>query len=512
MLETGDFIRIRLQDEARNKKPVGIYWLQAASVAALSDVEKREIWAWRAPSLLAAVIATLATFWGGMALVGRRAAFAGAALLACCVLLSTEGMIAKTDATLCAMTTLAMAALARIFMHAGGKRTAILFWAAVAMGVLVKGPITPMVVVLAIVTLSAWKRSIAWLAPLRSWIGVALAALIVTPWLVAIDMVTEGAFLVESLLGDIAPKISGGGEHASRPPGLHLALLPILIFPATIGLIPAAGVVWRAIRAPIGEISEDGVRFLIAWAAPGWLAFELATTKLAHYTLPLYPAIALLAGAGLLRFIDMGGVTRRAVLIAGFLFGGLCVVALCAYAATWRAPPDALPLDAIFIVLAVGGCVLIAAAACIATLRRPHIILGAAVGAAVLLLIMGREIIAPRADYVLVSRASVRALAAAKLDDATKPLLVIGYREPSLVFVEGTRTMLRRGDLAGPDAVADQPALVEARERDAFEASLHAHGLWFEPVGAAVTGQNYSNGDDVSLQPGRVRAVSDAQN
>ena len=33
MLETGDFVDIRFQDEARHKKPVGIYWLQSASVA-----------------------------------------------------------------------------------------------------------------------------------------------------------------------------------------------------------------------------------------------------------------------------------------------------------------------------------------------------------------------------------------------------------------------------------------------------------------------------------------------
>ena len=34
MLETGDFVDIRFQDEARHKKPVGIYWLQSATVAA----------------------------------------------------------------------------------------------------------------------------------------------------------------------------------------------------------------------------------------------------------------------------------------------------------------------------------------------------------------------------------------------------------------------------------------------------------------------------------------------
>ena len=31
MLETGDYVDIRFQDQARHKKPVGIYWLQAAA-------------------------------------------------------------------------------------------------------------------------------------------------------------------------------------------------------------------------------------------------------------------------------------------------------------------------------------------------------------------------------------------------------------------------------------------------------------------------------------------------
>src|SRR5713101_6267866 len=62
MLETGDFLRIRFQEEARNKKPVGIYWLQAASVAVLSDAESAAIWPYRLPSLLGALAAVLVTF------------------------------------------------------------------------------------------------------------------------------------------------------------------------------------------------------------------------------------------------------------------------------------------------------------------------------------------------------------------------------------------------------------------------------------------------------------------
>ncbi|MFM9469985.1 ArnT family glycosyltransferase, partial [Streptomyces scabiei] len=54
MLETHDFVNIRYQSEPRDKKPIGIHWLQAASVSTLSSVERREIWAYRIPSLLGA--------------------------------------------------------------------------------------------------------------------------------------------------------------------------------------------------------------------------------------------------------------------------------------------------------------------------------------------------------------------------------------------------------------------------------------------------------------------------
>ncbi len=65
MLETGNFVEINFLDEERNKKPVGIHWMQAVSVAALSDAEARQIWAYRIPSLLGAILAALAAFWGG---------------------------------------------------------------------------------------------------------------------------------------------------------------------------------------------------------------------------------------------------------------------------------------------------------------------------------------------------------------------------------------------------------------------------------------------------------------
>ena len=61
MLESSDFLHIRFQDEARNKKPAGIYWLQAASVALTSDATSNAIWPYRLPSVIGALVAIAVT-------------------------------------------------------------------------------------------------------------------------------------------------------------------------------------------------------------------------------------------------------------------------------------------------------------------------------------------------------------------------------------------------------------------------------------------------------------------
>ena len=58
MLETDDYIAIRFQTEARNKKPVGIYWMQAAVVSA-AEAAAEAAWscAWAASGETARVAA-----------------------------------------------------------------------------------------------------------------------------------------------------------------------------------------------------------------------------------------------------------------------------------------------------------------------------------------------------------------------------------------------------------------------------------------------------------------------
>jgi 4-amino-4-deoxy-L-arabinose transferase-like glycosyltransferase len=230
MLESGDYVAIRFQDEARNKKPVGIYWLQAAAVSAgeaagVSEPRGR-IWLYRLPSLAAALASVLLTYWAALAFLAAPEAFVAAALMAATILLGVEARLGKTDATVTATVIAAMGALARFWRGAPvGSQTwrwPAIFWSAVALGVLVKGPITPMVPFLAAIVLSIRRRSLGWLKPLRTGWGLLLVLVVVAPWLTMILIKTQGAFLADSVGKDMFGKVASGQESHGAPPGTYL--------------------------------------------------------------------------------------------------------------------------------------------------------------------------------------------------------------------------------------------------------------------------------------------------
>ncbi|MEA2891669.1 MAG: hypothetical protein QOI05_2462, partial [Bradyrhizobium sp.] len=104
MVETGDFVDIRFQDDVRYKKPVGIYWLQAAVVQSASKLGLQRaqirIWLYRIPSLIGAIGAVLMTYWTALGFVTRRGAVLAGLIMCSSVLLGAEARLAKTDAVL----------------------------------------------------------------------------------------------------------------------------------------------------------------------------------------------------------------------------------------------------------------------------------------------------------------------------------------------------------------------------------------------------------------------------
>jgi 4-amino-4-deoxy-L-arabinose transferase-like glycosyltransferase len=312
MIESGDYVDIRFQDESRYKKPVGIYWLQAAFVKLGEAVgvprAQTRIWLYRLPSLIGATGAVLATYWAALAFVSRRAALLAGLMLASCLLLGVEARLAKTDATLLLACVAAMGALGRAYL--GGQDPAradphpwglaALFWTALAAGILLKGPLILMFVGLTAVMLVTLGRSFAWVWRLKPLPGIAWMLLLVLPWFVAIVAKSGDSFFAQSLGQDLFAKIGSAQESHGAPPGTYLLLFWVTFLPGAMLAPLAAPAVWRA-------RGEPGARFLLAWIVPAWIVLEIVVTKLPHYVLPLYPAIAILiAGA-----VDNGVLTRQ---------------------------------------------------------------------------------------------------------------------------------------------------------------------------------------------------------
>jgi len=489
MLETRDFTTINFQDEPRFKKPVGIYWLQALSVRLLSSVERREIWAFRIPSLLGAMLAAGACAWGAAAFLRPWGATMAGALLGSTTVLGVEANLAATDAALCGVTTLAMAALARLYLaaHGGppaGWRVRALFWVGFATAVLIKGPIGPMVIGLTCVALAIWDRKVAWLKTLGwSW-GLIIFAAINLPWAMAITVATDGAFWGVAVGGDLAPKLLGGQEGHGAPPGTYAVLSPLLLFPTAL-LLPAGLVTgWRG-RA------EPGLRFALAWLIPAWLVFELVPTKLPHYTLPTFGAIAWLMAAALAgeigRLSRWGGVALTA--IGAFGFAGAALYAAHAYgdAASWV-------WAGLTAILLVGAF----AAGAVLLFRRKA---ARAVAVACGLGILGHDVmiglLAPSLKPLWVSERVAEVLARARISPrqglAGGPVSVAGYGEPSIVFALGAHTTLGDASDAADAIEQGRPAVVENAEEAAFRAGLSERNLAARLTGV-VSGLDYSNG------------------
>lgn len=499
MLESGDLIVIRFQEAERNKKPAGIHWLQTGAVALLSGGDRQAIWAYRVPSVAGAAIAVFAVFGLGRTLFSSTAGLFAACVLAGCLLLVAEATIAKADAVLLACVVLAHGALARFYLasRSGGGLTprtglftALVLWTALGAGILIKGPIAPMIAALTVLALAVADRRARWLGTLHIGWGFVILSVLVLPWLFAVQSATQGRFLAEALGHDLLAKVQSGQESHGAPPLTFLALLPLTFWPGSLLLLPALIMAWH-------RRADPSIRFCLAWILPAWLIFELTPTKLPHYVLPLYPALALLVGA-FLTGVPAAGRSQAIVLRWSAVVWLVPAVVLAAGPIYLLAKfgPGATPLaiGAALAAAALSG--LAASLAWKGTCARAVI---AGLAAMAVAGFLSLELSAPNLESFWLSDRLARVLNDVNVD-ARRPIALSGYREPSSVFLLGTDTRLSL-PLDAADALADGAvllAVVENRDAAPFFAQLARRGKQAVAI-ENIIGINYSKGQEYSL-------------
>lgn len=500
MIASGDYVRIRFQEEPRNKKPIGIYWFQAAMVKALGASASGHIWPYRIPSFIGATLAVLLTFAFGRRLIGSREAFLGAALLSASLLLIFEAHQATTDAALLAAVVASQGALSSLYLQnpksKHGLGLAATFWVAQGIGILIKGPIVPLIATLTILTLVLIDRKAAWLKELRPLPGILLVAFMVLPWGIAITKATGGTFFTDAIQNDLLPKLVSGQESHGFKPGYYLLLLPVTFWPASMCIGLTLRDAWeRRTCAP--------ERFCIAWILPAWILFELVPTKLPHYIMPTYPALALLTAR-----------TVYAIQKDNFQWprfwprwGAAAVGSLAGIVALAGIPSLPWFLDGSFDPLTLWpmAAAILTIGSMVWTIRRLKLssALASAIVGTVLIFAPTFQVILPGINSFWLSRSIAQTISGHTPSPGglKRTIVAAGYHEPSLVFLMGTET-----GLVSPEKAAEilhlQPgaiAIVSDKEEQAFLQKAQELELSLHLI-QTLKGFHYSKGRMVTLK------------
>ncbi len=512
-LHIGGVVVPKMGQRDRLNKPPLIYWLQGGSAFVFTggNPHRDAIWMYRVPSVIAALLTTLFTWRLGISMFDRRTGLLAAAMLAVCPMILWDAHQARADQVLLACTISAVSALWAVYKaEKPSWKRGLWLWVSVGLGVLTKGPITPMVVVLTLIAISLVTRKWRWIWRMKPIVGSLVVLAMVVPWVYLVaDRVGFSAYW-ETIYAETIGRSAGSMEGHAGPPGYHFVLSAVLFWPGSLlalaALIEAAraGILlpkpllpgrfrWlvsypsRLLKVSSGS---DAELFLMAWIVPTWIVFELVATKLPHYALPVYPALAIVSAKYALdlgqRYRETGVVPRMSRPL-----GNVWVVIGCVLCA-------GIPIGLSFLGASIGVRVAAYgfAGVCVwliwsasRRISRGHLLDGHlhALCAAVLFSVVVIGLVMPRAERLWVWSQAAGAV------DIDRPIAIAGSFEDSAVFMTRARAELIGADDAEAWLRGHPNGLVITIERPDVDYSMYEEVDSFE-------GFDYASGDAVVLK------------
>ncbi len=283
-------------DDIRLQKPPLPYW---CSAIAFQTIGTNEFAARFTPALLGA-ISVLLFYSLAVMLLGRRGGWLATLVYLTSYFVAQEYRKVMADPYLAFFTLLSLWSWVMACRRRSNSLM-LLFYVALALGTLAKGPV---VFVHVAVPLVAWRVFVGDKLPGR-WLvhaaGACLFALVAVPWVLFVVSHIPAAISIwryESV-GEMTDNVRN-----ARPFYFYLPNIFYLAMPWTPLWIGALAAPWIRNRR----------RLLFAWT---WCIvmvafFSCVKMKKDAYLLPIMPAVALMSGAGLLRLMAMGRTVRNA--------------------------------------------------------------------------------------------------------------------------------------------------------------------------------------------------------
>ena len=361
MAQSGDFVTPRLNGIKYFEKPPLQYWATASAFRLFGEHD----WSARLWPALTGFFGLIFAAFCAWRSFGAPAAIATAAVLASSLLYFVIAHINTLDMGFTALLSAALFAFALGQRPAADRRWLWLAWAALALAVLSKGIVAPLLLGATLVTYSVATRDISFWSRLEWRIGLPIFFAIAGPWFIAVSLANPEFprffFIHEHFERFLTP--------GHRRPGPAWYFVPILLaglLPWTTMALQALAASWRVERGSEGFALR---RLLVLWCLIVFAFFSVSSSKLPSYILPLFPALALLSGPWLMQASEKSLRWHLVFVLVAVLIGLTLVPQLVA-----RRADDETPL---FMMQAYGqwlmaglGLLLVGALAALALLRR----------------------------------------------------------------------------------------------------------------------------------------------
>ena len=441
-------------------------------------------------------------------------------MLATAPIMVVESKMATTDALLTLLLTSCQVALWTL-NRGPSKLAAAVFWAALALSVLTKGPVgVALVAAAGLVSWAVRGPSTCWYRLHWKW-GLPGFAIVTLPWFLAIGIMTRGEFFRVAVGQQIVTRVIQALEEHGGFPGYYLVTTLLTFYPWST-LLPVA-----LLGAWVCRRSTPDLAVLLGWVIGPLILLECVRTKLVHYYLPAYPACALLT-AWLVETLGRAGIDLsrcplgRVGLGTFAALGAGLTVALVHLSLIVLPRPIAWPCLAVAVVVAVGHVA--RASGCFRSGQSSQAAWTLVGTWAVVLLILGAWLV-PAADPYRISTALGPRMAALLAREGAEPITA-DYKEPSLIVSLGrpaapllTRTWLidqvgrhRQGRHGAPvGRVEPVPGRSEDRdglERDGPRLQPEQGAGRDAPPGRPEAGDGTGRG--LGAAPGVAREVSGA--
>ncbi|MDF2568470.1 MAG: hypothetical protein K0R55_74 [Sporomusa sp.] len=280
MINFNEFLSPRIYGEYWYDKPPLYYWLVAGAFKVFGMGE----FSARFPSAFLGVACVLALYWFGCQIFNKRAAMAGALVLATSIEYFYLGKAAVTDITLNFCLTLAL--LGFITKHY------YLMYIFTGLATVAKGPVGFLFPGAVIFLYLAATNRFSMLKEMRIPTGIILFAVTALPWYLFMYSLHGNAF-IETFLGFHNVTRFTSPEHPELVVWYYF--IPVLI----LGFFPWTSILLQSVWVSLTERSQGNNKkllFLNIWAAFIFIFFTISQTKLVSYILPMYPPLALIAG------------------------------------------------------------------------------------------------------------------------------------------------------------------------------------------------------------------------